>query len=258
MSELQRLYDFARCTAHEAGVLTRGFYARRIEPVAKADGSPVTEADRQAEAFVRREIEAAFPEHGIFGEEYGVKDPAAGCPYQWYIDPIDGTKSFIHGAPLYSTLLALAREGESVIGIIVLPALDEMLAAADGMGAHLNGRPVRVSSVDKLEDALVSFTDFMDLEREAPRPGWRALFEGCNYSRGWCDAYGHLMVASGRAEIMIDPVVSPYDIAPMPVILREAGGAFIDWDGKPGFNGGNGISVNAALEPAVREALGIG
>lgn len=258
MSELERQLDFARQTIHEAGVLTLGWFRRRTEVVGKADGSPVTIADRDAEALVRRAIESAFPDHGIHGEEHGVKDPAPGCSFQWFIDPIDGTKSFIHGVPLYTNLLALLRDGEPVLGVINAPATGEQLSAASGLGAWLNGRRARVSETARVQDALLLTSDHRDLDTRAPAPGWRALYDACRYPRSWGDAYMYLMVATGRGDIALDARVEAYDVAPMPVVLREAGGAFFDWTGAETIRGGHGIAVNAALEGAVREALGIG
>lgn len=255
MNELQHLLDFARDIAHQAGRLTLGYYSRSIEIIDKSDGSPVTEADRQAEALIRRAIEQRFPHHGIKGEEHGIKEPAANCPYTWYIDPIDGTKSFIHGVPLYTTLLALVRDGDPVVGVIEVPAQGQQLSAASGLGAHLNGRPVRVSSVDSLERAAIMTTDSRELETVAPSQGWRPLWAACRYPRTWGDAYGYFLVASGRAEIMLDAGVNDYDVAPMPVIMREAGGAFFDWSGTETIHGGSGAATNAALRDRVVDAL---
>ena len=203
MTELQRLLDFARAVTHEAGRLTLGHFARSTEVIQKADGSPVTVADRDAEALI------------------------------------------------------LLREDRTVVGVVNAPALGEQLSAADGLGATLNGRPARVSTVARVEDAVLLATDHRDLESKAPRPGWRALHDNAQFTRSWGDAYGHLLVATGRAEIMLDPIVAPSDVACLPVILREAGGAFFSWGGEETIFARNAITVNKALEGAVREALGL-
>lgn len=255
MSELQRYLDAAQEIAWEAGRLTLGWFNRGVEVIDKADGSPVTVADRDAETLVRRAIEARFPDHGIRGEEHGPKEARAGCSYTWYIDPIDGTKSFVHGVPLYSNLLALVRDGKPVVGIIQLPALGEQLAAAEGLGCRLNGRPVRVSQIADLSRAVVLTSDSRDLGISAPTPGWRPLWEGCRFPRSWGDGYGYYLVATGRAEVMLDARAADYDLAPMPVILREAGGAFFDWRGEETFLGGHGAACNAALAEQVRASL---
>jgi histidinol-phosphatase len=258
MAELDRMLDFARATIYEAGRLTLGYFYRNLDVIAKSDGSPVTIADREAEAHIRKAIEAAFPDHGIYGEEWGVKEPKAGCSYTWYIDPIDGTKSFIHGVPLYTNLLGLLREDRSVVGVVNIPAMGEQVSAADGMGATLNGRRVRVSQVARLKEAVVLTSDPRDLVTQGPNDKWKPLWDGCNFPRSWGDAYGHVLVATGRAEIMLDPQAEPYDFAPLPVIVREAGGRFFDWSGKESIFGRSGVSVNAALADQVRKTLGIG
>lgn len=257
MEELERYLDFARGVVYEAGRLTLGYFYRGLEIIDKADGSPVTVADREAETHIRAAIEKAFPDHGIYGEEHGVKEPRNGCAYTWYIDPIDGTKSFIHGVPLYSNLIGLMRDDENVVGMIQLPALGEQLCAAKGLGTRLNGRLVRVSDVADLSRAVMIATDHREMETDAPHPGWRKLWEGCRFNRSWGDAYGYYLVASGRAEIMMDPIVAPYDVAPLPVIMREAGGSFTDWKGKESIQSLNGFAVNAALKDTVYKALEI-
>jgi myo-inositol-1(or 4)-monophosphatase len=255
MSELDRMLDFARGIMYEAGRLTLGYFYRRLEVIAKSDGSPVTIADREAEALVRKAIEEAFPDHGITGEEWGKKEPRAGCSYTWFIDPIDGTKSFIHGVPLYTNLLGLLREDRSVVGVVNIPALGEQVSAREGGGTTLNGRRVQVSSTSELSESVVLTSDSRDLALSGPSAGWKDLWKGCKFPRSWGDAYGHVLVATGRAEIMLDARAEPYDLAPLPVILREAGGQFFDWSGNETIFGKCGASVNDALAEEVRRAL---
>jgi len=254
-AELARMLEFARSAAYEAGRLTLGYFYRSLEIIAKSDGSPVTKADREAELLLRAAIEKAFPDHGILGEEYGHREPRNGSPYTWYLDPIDGTKSFIHGVPMYSNLVALTRDGQSVLGIINLPALGEMVSAARGEGAWLNGRRVRVSEVANLSDAVVVTTDQTDLDRNDKTQGWRPLVNGARFTRTWGDAYGYALVATGRAEIMLDARAETYDVAAIPPILAEAGGAFFDWKGVETHQGGNGVGTNGALAEMVRRTI---
>jgi histidinol phosphatase-like enzyme (inositol monophosphatase family) len=254
-AELARLLDFARSAAYEAGRLTLGYFYRSLEIIDKADGSPVTVADREAELLLRGAIEKAFPDHGILGEEFGTKEARNGSPYTWYLDPIDGTKSFIHGVPMYSNLVGLLREDRSVLGIINLPALGEMVSAAEGHGCWLNGRRVKVSDVPDVSRAVVLTTDQTDLARNGATTGWRSLVEGARFTRTWGDAYGYALVATGRAEIMLDARAETYDVAAIPPILREAGGQFFDWKGRETIFGGNGIGTNAALAELVRERI---
>lgn len=253
--ELANLLNFGREVCHEAGRLTLGYFHRRLEIINKADGSPVTVADREAETLIRRAIEQRYPHHGINGEEFGVKEAASGCSYTWFIDPIDGTKSFIHGVPLYTCLLGLLRAEESVVGIVQVPGLDDQLSAGKDLGCFLNGIPVRTSAVNSLAESVVLTTDPHDIERRAPKDGWKKLWEKAKFVRTWGDAYGHFLVATGRAEVMLDPVVNPYDIAPLPVIMRESGGAFFDWNGKETIFSGNGISTNGPLKEFVQQQL---
>ncbi|MBI1291554.1 histidinol phosphate phosphatase [bacterium] len=255
-SELSRFLDFARAAAYEAGRHTLGYFYRSLEVIDKADGSPVTVADREAEQILRAAIEKAFPDHAILGEEFGRKEARNGSPYTWYLDPIDGTKSFIHGVPMYSNLVGLLCEDRSVLGIINLPALGEMISAADGHGCWLNGRRVKVSDESDLSRAVVLTTDQTDLARSGVTNGWKSLVEGARFTRTWGDAYGYALVATGRAEIMLDARAETYDIAALPPILREAGGQFFDWTGRETIFGGNGIATNAALANLVRQRIG--
>lgn len=255
MYELERYLDFARRVSHTAGKLTLNYYQKSLEVIRKADNSPVTIADREAETYIRAEIEKAFPDHGIIGEEHGVKEARKGSAWRWVIDPIDGTKSFIHGVPLYTTLLGLLREDRSVVGIIEVPALGDQLAAAEGLGCHLNVKPVRVSKVSQLSEAVVLTTDMNHLVMMFPDGRWRPLLEKCLFARTWGDAYGYYLVATGRAEVMIDPQVAPHDVAGLPVILREAGGHYFDWTGAENVFGGNGAATNDALCDLVKRTL---
>ncbi|MEO8376074.1 MAG: inositol monophosphatase family protein [Candidatus Sumerlaeota bacterium] len=252
-SELQQILTFAQQVCHEAGRLTTGYFRRSLEVIHKADDSPVTIADREAELFIRSAIEKKFPSHDIMGEEHGSKE--SGSTWKWYIDPIDGTKAFIHGIPFYTMLLGVTRENNNVVGIIEAPAVGDQIAAADGLGCRMNGIPIRVSQVSDLAQAMVLTTDFQHMAKTWPDERWKPLFDNCKFARTWGDGYGYYLVASGRAEIMVDSAVYPYDVAPMPVILREAGGAFFDWNGEERIDTGHGAASNAALAPLVKRTL---
>ncbi|HEX9109602.1 MAG TPA: inositol monophosphatase family protein, partial [Longimicrobiales bacterium] len=173
---------------------------------------------------------------------------------RWIIDPIDGTRSFVHGVPLYSVLLALEEEGDPVLGVIHLPALNETVWAARGEGCWWDGRRALVSQVDRLEDATVLTSEgrFDDQERFA---GWRRLSARAANARTWGDGYGYALVATGRAEAMLDPVMSLWDIAPLRPIIEEAGGVFTDWTGGPGFPATSCIATNAGLASRVRAVV---
>ncbi|MFN0145466.1 MAG: inositol monophosphatase family protein, partial [Dehalococcoidia bacterium] len=218
----------------------------------KADGTPVTIADRGAEEAVRRFLERECPGHGILGEEYPEK-PGDGR-YRWVLDPIDGTKSFIHHVPLWGTLIALERDGRPVVGVIACHAAGETISAAEGLGAELNGRPAHVSNVTGLAAATVSTTSYARLRERAPE-GFDAICAGAGLSRAWGDCYGYLMVAAGRADVMLDPVMNHWDIAALVPVIREAGGTITGWDGEPEPSD-SCVATNGHLQQAIIELLG--
>lgn len=241
------LLGFATEVVAAAGELTqRYFRSSTLEVVAKADGSPVTMADRQAEQLVRDAIASEFPNDAIVGEEYGATEAPSGR--RWVIDPIDGTKSFTAGVPLYANLLAVIDDGVPVLGVLNLPALDEMLSAVVGHGATCNGEPIRVNDTSDLAGSYVMTSSV----RYWPEPFLQRVLDEGIILRTWGDAYGYAMVATGRAEAMIDPRVNLWDIAPIGVILSEAGGAFTDLDGNERVTAGNGIGTNGVLHDRFR------
>jgi myo-inositol-1(or 4)-monophosphatase len=242
--------EFALQTAYEAGRLTLGYFQTAMQADMKADDTPVTLADRQAEEFIRSRIEHRFPGHRIVGEEFGAQGADSSAPC-WWVDPIDGTKAFIRGVPLYGVLMGLEIEGRIAVGVACFPALNEMLYAADGFGCHLNGRRCRVSAIPTLARGIVSFTNAASFQAADREAAWRRILASAYHSVGWSDAYGHALVASGRLELMLDPVMNPYDCGPFPVILREAGGYFGDWSGNETIYGQEAISTTRELLPEV-------
>ena len=251
--DLQDLLGFAREIAWEAGRSTLGRFQRELAIDLKDDASPVTIADREAEQIMRRAIAARFPDHDVQGEEFG--EDGRGSSHRWILDPIDGTRSYISGAPLYSTLVGLEIEGEMAVGVAYFPALGEMVAAAAGLGCWWDGRPARVSNVSRLDQALMVYTDVGEIAAE--RPGaWDRLQAATRLQRGFADAYGGCMVATGRADFAVDGVMKPWDCAALYPILREAGGTFTDWNGTATISGGNGLSTNGHLLEAVQKLLG--
>jgi myo-inositol-1(or 4)-monophosphatase len=251
---LTEYLDFARQVAFEAGRLTLGYFQAGVQADFKADDTPVTVADRRAEELIRAAIGKRYPTHRIVGEEFGAGAGSPGAPC-WYIDPIDGTKSFIRGVPLYGVLLGLEMAGRVEVGVAYFPALDEMVSAASGLGCHLNGRRCRVLETESLARSIVSFTDAGSFEQYDRGREWQRIVEASWYRVGWSDAYGHALVASGRLELMLDPVVKPWDCGPFPVILREAGGYFGDWSGNETIHAGEAISTTARLLPEVLRVL---
>lgn len=238
----------ARDAARLAGDLTlRYFRSSRLSVERKADDSPVTIADREAETLLREQIEASFPDDAIVGEEYGHREGNSG--YRWILDPIDGTTSFVSGVPLFGTLIGVEHERRSIIGVIHIPALDECVFAAEGCGAWYvtgGGEPqaARVSGCESLADGLF-VTSQVDLyERRDAWQAFRELQRRAYITRTWGDCYGYLLVVTGRAEVMVDPVMSVWDAAALQPILEEAGGTFTDWQGNRTIYHGEGIGTN--------------
>lgn len=251
---LSSYLDFAVETAYLAGRLTLGYFQAGIRPEFKQDHTPVTVADKKAEEFIRSRIEKKYPGHAVVGEEYGTS-AHENADHRWYIDPIDGTKAFTHGVPLYGVLMGLEINGEVEVGVVFFPALNEMISAATGLGCRFNGRPARVSSVNRMDEAVVTFTDAGSFAGHGRKQAWQRIREAAYVSAGWGDAYGHCLVATGRAEAMFDPVMEVWDCAPFPPILREAGGYFGDWSGNQTIYAKEAISVNEALLPSVLELI---
>ncbi len=259
MTEQLRAYlDFAIETAWQAGQLTLGYFQTGLRPDFKADESPVTVADREAETLIRSRIEKKYPNHAIIGEEYGGKElleKADGPSHRWIVDPIDGTRSFVRGVPLYAVLIALEIEGQAQVGVAHFPALGEMIAAAAGLGCWWNGRPAWVSNTTRLKDGLAVHYDAAAFEQHGRGQIWERLKQRAGYRAGWCDAYGYLLVATGRAELMLDPIMDVWDCGPMLPILQEAGGYFGDWQGKPTIYGGEAMATTQTLLPEVLELI---
>lgn len=253
-SSLQPVLDFITETAYLAGRLTLAYFQTGVQADYKADRTPVTLADRAAETLIRKRIEERFPADAILGEEFGrsERSSASRC---WFIDPIDGTKSFLRGIPLYAVLIGLEIEGRVVAGAAYFPALDEMLAAADGLGCWWNGRPARVSQVNRLEGAWVTSTDPLSFDKTGKRAAWERLKQAAYHRGGWGDAYGYLLVATGRAEVMLDPIMESWDCAPFPPIFREAGGYFGDWKGQETIYAREALATSQALLPEVLALL---
>jgi len=246
----QRL-ELAQIAAREAGAITlRYFCQNNYDVELKHDRSPVTVADRQAEEHLRGRIAAAFPDDAILGEELPERQGTSG--YRWILDPIDGTKSFISGVPLYGALIGVECESKSVVGVIHVPALGETVSAAVGQGAwHVRGSSpperARVSAKAKLADSLFLTSEVKTYDRVARRAAYERLEAASRLARTWGDCYGYLLVATGRAEVMVDPVMNVWDCAALQPILEEAGGTFTDWNGKPTIHGGEAIATNGLV-----------
>lgn len=247
--------DFATETAYLAGRLTLGYFQSDLHPDLKVDDSPVTIADRLSEQLIRQRIEARYPDAAILGEEFGIKD-TEGITFRWFIDPIDGTKAFVRGVPLYAVLLGLEIEGQPMVGAAYFPALDEMLNGAIGLGAWWNGRRAHVSTLDRLDQAYACFTDMGNFAKYGRQATWERLVQATYVRAGWSDAYGYLLAATGRVEIMLDPIMEAWDCGPFPPIFSEAGGYFGDWKGNRTIYGREGLATTQKLLPEVIKVIG--
>jgi histidinol phosphatase-like enzyme (inositol monophosphatase family) len=245
IAELRTLLDFAVSIAREAGGITQRYFKGPLHPERKADNSLVTIADRETEQYLRASIEQAFPDDAVLGEEEGTRPGTS--KRRWIIDPIDGTYSFVLGVPLYAVLIGLEIDAEPILGVVNLPALDEIVSAGRGLGCFWNGEPARTSSTKSLGDALLLATDFGPGNEGEFGPAIGSLQKEVRARRTWGDAYGHVLVATGRADVMLDPVMNVWDCAALLPILEEAGGTFTDWKGNRTIHGGNAISTNGSL-----------
>lgn len=273
VEELLRAFDarmrLAVELAEQAGRQTLElFCGEGLKVERKNDRSPVTEADRRAEQLIRQRLQASFPEDTILGEEYGLSEGSS--PYRWVVDPIDGTKSFISGVPLYCTLVGLMRSptdnerdagkgGTSLGGVIYIPALDELVVAAQGLGCwHRSGpgplRATRVSSVSRLDQGLFVTSEVKSFGERQRASAYQRLEQAAYISRSWGDGYGYLLVATGRAEVMVDPIANPWDLAAVQPIIEEAGGKFTSWGGEPTVMAGDAVGSNGHVH---QEVLGL-
>jgi histidinol-phosphatase len=245
--------------ARRAGQVTLQYFRRDDLAVErKRDDSPVTIADRQAEELLRTLIAAAFPDDAILGEELPDRPGTSG--YRWILDPIDGTKSFIHGVPLYGTLIGVEHEERSVLGVIRIPALDECVYAATGQGAwYMRGdrppSPAKVSTHQPLSKGLFVTSEVASFDRTGRRGAYDRLQASARLSRSWGDCYGYMMVATGRADVMVDPVVAVWDLAALLPIIEEAGGRFTDWQGRCTIHSGEAIATNGLIHDEVLTLL---
>src|SRR5205807_9489340 len=225
---LPNLLAVATEAAYLGGRRTLAYFNTGVVVEMKADDTPVTCADRESERLIRDRIRRTFPDHTILGEEGGTDE---GDPdYRWIIDPIDGTSTFVRGVPLYGVLIGVEVRQRPSVGVIYLPALDEMVNAAIGLGCRWNGRPARVSEVSTLTEAAVMATDAARAMLRSD--AYERLAAATKFQRTWGDCYGYVLVATGRAEAMLDPSLSAWDCAAVLPILQEAGGQFTTWEGE--------------------------
>jgi histidinol-phosphatase len=256
MLDADGLMEFATRTLRAAGELTLTHFGSAAVEL-KSDGSEVTAADREAEQHIRAAIAEAFPLDGILGEEGEDRPSRSGR--RWVVDPIDGTRSFASGVPLYSMLLTLEVDGLAVLGCCHLPVQRETVVAATGAGAWVNGRRARVSDCDELASARLVTSGleyWRDRSTDAHRAGFARLQQATRFTRTWGDGFGYFQVACGRAELMCDPIAgAEWDIAPCKVLLAEAGGVFSQFDGSPVIPWSTALGANPRLHAEARRVL---
>jgi histidinol phosphatase-like enzyme (inositol monophosphatase family) len=270
VSGLRPRLELAVTLAREAGELTLHYYQDAdLAIITKSDFTPVTAADRSAEELIRAGILRAMPEDGVVGEEFG-ETPGRNA-WRWWLDPVDGTQSFVRGVPLYGTMIGLEHDGAALAGVVFFPALAELYWAGRGLGswwaprlpslAEAPGQPAaprraRVSSVETLASARFNTTSGKGWEAERMGDTYRRLLDATATDRTWGDCYGHVLVATGRADVMIDPVMNDWDCAPLLPIVEEAGGRFTDLAGNATIHGKSAVSTNGVLHEAVLELVG--
>lgn len=257
--ELSARLKLACDAARLAGAHTLKYFQREnLKVDFKDDASPVTIADREAEQLIRKQVETAYPQDAIIGEEFGDQSGTSG--WRWIIDPIDGTKSFIHGVPLYSVLIGVGFNNESRIGVIHVPALSQTLYAATGKGAWFRlgnqpERPARVSQTTTLSQGTFLTSSIAGFQKRSSWPAFERLTKAAKVTRTWGDAYGYLLVATGKADVMVDPEMNIWDAAALLPIMQEAGGTYTDWRGRPAIDSGDGIGTNGLLLDEVLSLL---
>ena len=240
--DLRHFLSIARKAAQAGGARALRYFQKRVPIIKKVDRSPVTRADREAELVIRGILGKAFPAHQLCGEEFGWNEGQKN-DFKWWIDPVDGTRQFIRGIPFWSTLLGLEYKGEVVAGVIHFPALKSTLWAAKGQGCFADGKRVHVSKIPNLKGGTLTYGG-LRLTPKSYRKKLTDLIALAYDDRGFGDAFGHSLVIQGQVEAMLDPVVKPYDVAPVKICVEEAGGKFTDLKGNKTIYGGNALSSN--------------
>jgi len=256
-TELQSRLNFAATNTMPCAKLALKWFGKdTFTPNHKADGSPVTVADKAIETEIRKRITACFPNDAIIGEEFD--DKPGTNDYQWIIDPIDGTISFVQGIPLFGTMLACLYKGTPVIGAIAMPCLDELVYAATGQGCfHQTNNnppvPTRVSNIDQLDQAMVNTTSSMYFTTPAQRAWYNRFETASKYVRGLPDCYAFVLLATGRVDAVIEPIVSIWDIASIPPIIHEAGGISTDIAGNDTVHTGSVLAATPGVHAQLLE-----
>lgn len=249
MQDLEKILETAIEIAEQGGALALSYFRKAILIEIKDNLTPVTVADKKTEEFMRKELTAAFPGFGILGEEFG--EEAVNNEYVWTIDPIDGTRSFIRGIPLFGTLLGLLKNGEPILGVMVLPALKETYSAALGLGTYCNGHQLHVSPNAHLASANIALGDAYAFRETGTEKLFELLSKKAELARGYTDCFGHSLVMRGSLDAMVDPLVSIWDVAPLAILTQEAGGDYFSFEGERTIRDKSFV----ACSPKLREEL---
>jgi histidinol-phosphatase len=246
-------YEVAVEVAQRAGQLALGYYDADLPVEWKPDLTPVTEADREAESYLRKRLLEAFPDDGFLGEESGDFPSVSG--YRWIIDPVDGTRNFVRGIPIWANLVGLEYKGEPILGVASVPVLKQLYRALRGEGSFRDDRPLRVSTVASLSEAIMFYSSISWFIKAGRRDVFLDLAARTQRQRGFGDFYGFLLVAQGSGELMIEHGVHVWDIAAMKPIVEEAGGRLTDWDGQSNIHRPDVIASNGRLHEVALKIL---
>lgn len=252
MKELNELKKFCKFLSDESGIIIRSYFRNDVSIETKSDESPVTIADKKAEERMRTLIEKEFPDHGIIGEEFGRINEEA--EYKWILDPIDGTKSFITGTITFGTLIALTKNDQPILGVINQPILNEFLIG-DNETAELNGGQVKVRECNSLENATLLTTDHLNIEKYQDISKFETLIRNVKLYRQWGDCYGYYLVATGYADIMIDPIMSVWDSMALIPVIKGAAGTITDYHGNDAITGNSIIAASKGIHSQVIKIL---
>lgn len=254
MENLQSYFPILGELSLKAGAIARRHYNSQVEFERKSDDSPVTKADREIETFLRQSLEKQFPDHSILGEEFGETKKSGA--HRWILDPIDGTKSFVLRTPLFGIMIALERDGVPTLGSIYFPIQEHWLIGSAETGTFLNGKPCSVSKTTELSEATMILTNPRELYSETRGEQLQRLAKRVRLVRGFGDCYGYYLVATGLADLMVEPGnLKYYDVAPMPPILAGAGGVFTDLSGNIDLLNGQGLATNPQLQKQILQVL---
>jgi histidinol-phosphatase len=259
LKSFQKETEYALKVVKASERITLKYFNSRFKVDYKSDKSPVTIADKSCEKFLVKELSKKFPDHGFYGEEFGgsgMEFPHKGqSTFRWIIDPIDGTRNFTRGIPYWGTLCGLEHEGQIVAGIMALPALKEIYYASKGQGAYKNGKRIKVSKIKELEKSTIVFGGLNFFLGTKYEKGFGEIIKTAYHDRGFGDCFGYTFVANGSAEAMLDPIVSPWDVAAVKIIIEEAGGIFTDFEGDPTIYSKTGVAANPYVHEAVLRRL---